>query len=96
MRFVHGSAKVGLYGGEYARVTSVSARESRVTISRQDGTEVNYDPQRLHGLSLYREVERAFAQGDRVQFTQPQFGVAPGQAVVFYDGERVLGGGWIV
>ena len=31
----------------------------------------------------------------RVQFTEPQFGVAPGQALVLYDGERVLGGGWI-
>jgi tRNA-specific 2-thiouridylase len=25
----------------------------------------------------------------------PQFGVAPGQAAVFYDHDRVLGGGWI-
>ena len=25
----------------------------------------------------------------------PVFGVAPGQAAVFYDGDRVLGGGWI-
>lgn len=25
----------------------------------------------------------------------PQFGVSPGQACVFYDGARVLGGGWI-
>jgi tRNA-specific 2-thiouridylase len=31
----------------------------------------------------------------RVCFADPQFGVAPGQAVVFYDGPRVLGGGWI-
>ena len=31
----------------------------------------------------------------RVTFDEPQFGVAPGQAVVFYDGDRVLGGGWI-
>jgi tRNA-specific 2-thiouridylase len=31
----------------------------------------------------------------RVTFVEPQFGVAPGQAVVFYDGDRVLGGGWI-
>jgi tRNA-specific 2-thiouridylase len=30
-----------------------------------------------------------------VQFAEPQFGVAPGQAAVCYDGERVLGGGWI-
>lgn len=31
----------------------------------------------------------------RVAFEQPRYGVAPGQAVVLYDGERVLGGGWI-
>jgi len=26
---------------------------------------------------------------------EPELGVAPGQACVFYQGERVLGGGWI-
>ncbi|MFK7817908.1 MAG: tRNA 2-thiouridine(34) synthase MnmA [Planctomycetaceae bacterium] len=31
----------------------------------------------------------------RVTFEEPQFGVAPGQAVVLYDNNRVLGGGWI-
>ena len=31
----------------------------------------------------------------QVRFEEPQFGVAPGQAVVCYDGSRVLGGGWI-
>jgi len=31
----------------------------------------------------------------RVSFAEPRHGVAPGQAVVLYDGERVLGGGWI-
>lgn len=30
-----------------------------------------------------------------VRFREPQFGVAPGQALVLYDGDRVLGGGWI-
>ncbi|MBI3078176.1 MAG: tRNA 2-thiouridine(34) synthase MnmA [Deltaproteobacteria bacterium] len=30
-----------------------------------------------------------------VRFGTPQRAVAPGQAVVFYDGERVAGGGWI-
>jgi tRNA-specific 2-thiouridylase len=33
--------------------------------------------------------------GARVEFAEPQSAVTPGQAVVFYDGERVLGGGWI-
>jgi tRNA-specific 2-thiouridylase len=33
--------------------------------------------------------------GARVEFGEPQSAITPGQAVVFYDGERVLGGGWI-
>lgn len=31
----------------------------------------------------------------RVQFDEPQNAVTPGQAVVLYAGETVLGGGWI-
>lgn len=33
--------------------------------------------------------------GDRLRFDAPEYGVAPGQAAVLYDGDRVLGGGWI-
>jgi len=33
--------------------------------------------------------------GARVEFDEPRSAITPGQAVVFYDGERVLGGGWI-
>ena len=35
------------------------------------------------------------AGGAQVRFASPQSAVTPGQAVVFYDGDRVLGGGWI-
>ncbi|MEC9347175.1 MAG: tRNA 2-thiouridine(34) synthase MnmA [Pseudomonadota bacterium] len=31
-----------------------------------------------------------------VLFAEAEFGVSPGQACVLYDGDRVLGGGWIV
>jgi tRNA-specific 2-thiouridylase len=37
---------------------------------------------------------RVFADG-KVRFAEPQLGVAPGQACVFYRGERVMGGGFI-
>ena len=33
--------------------------------------------------------------GEWLRFDTPELGVAPGQAAVFYDGTRVLGGGWI-
>ncbi len=35
------------------------------------------------------------AGGGEVVLDEPALGVAPGQACVFYDGARVLGGGWI-
>jgi len=41
------------------------------------------------------EVECLEGNRLRVSFAEPQYGVAPGQAVVLYDGDRVLGGGWI-
>lgn len=47
----------------------------------------------LHTAAPARVVVRG--EEVAVQFERPQFGVAPGQALVLYDGERVLGGGWI-
>jgi len=40
-------------------------------------------------------VERVDAGSIRATFDDPQYGVTPGQALVLYDGDRVLGGGWI-
>ena len=34
-------------------------------------------------------------KGEWLWFDAPEFGVAPGQAAVLYDDDRVLGGGWI-
>ena len=33
--------------------------------------------------------------GERLTFASPEYGVAPGQSAVFYEGERLLGGGTI-
>jgi tRNA-specific 2-thiouridylase len=37
----------------------------------------------------------AMRDGEWVRFRQPEYGVAPGQAAVLYEGTRLLGGGWI-
>ena len=45
--------------------------------------------------SLARPVAATW-DGATVTFDSPEYGVAPGQSTVFYDGERLLGGGTIV
>jgi tRNA-specific 2-thiouridylase len=58
-------------------------------------------PLRCHARIRYRHQAKAAtvnALGNgtaRVHFAEPQSAISPGQAVVFYDGSRVLGGGWI-
>jgi len=37
----------------------------------------------------------ARVEGEWINFAQGEYGVAPGQAAVVYDGTRLLGGGWI-
>ena len=37
----------------------------------------------------------ATINGEWLRFASDEYGVAPGQAAVLYDGDRVLGGGWI-
>jgi tRNA-uridine 2-sulfurtransferase len=38
---------------------------------------------------------RLDGRGATVMLREAEYGVAPGQACVFYRGDRVLGGGWI-
>jgi tRNA-specific 2-thiouridylase len=40
-------------------------------------------------------IEPAGAGRFTALLDEPKHGVAPGQAAVCYDGDRVLGGGWI-
>jgi tRNA-specific 2-thiouridylase len=41
-------------------------------------------------------IEKSGADEILVTFDEPQRAVTPGQAAVFYDGDTVIGGGWIV
>jgi tRNA-uridine 2-sulfurtransferase len=36
-----------------------------------------------------------YEQRAELVFDTPQTAITPGQAVVFYEGEEVLGGGWM-
>ena len=71
VRYTRGTKTHGIEAGEYARVERVDEKENLVTVKRKNGEQVSYDPRRLHGVTLYRETERAFSEGDRVQFTAP-------------------------
>src|SRR6266567_6741771 len=71
VRYTRGSKTHGIEAGEYARVERANEKENLVTVKRENGEQVSYDPRRLHGVTLYHETERAFSQGDRVQFTAP-------------------------
>src|SRR6476620_3378125 len=54
-----------------ARVEHVDSKTNQVTVRTGDHRTVSYDPRRLQGVTLYRETERSFAAGDRVQMTAP-------------------------
>lgn len=69
LQYTRGSKELGIPALGYANVVSVDAAHNRLTVARQDGTEVSYDPRRLSGMTSYRETPRSFAEGDRLQFT---------------------------
>ncbi len=71
IRYSRGSKALGIEAGDYARVEGVDTKHNEVTVRTNDERAVSYDPRRLQGVTLYRETERAFAEGDRVQMTAP-------------------------
>lgn len=71
VRYAKGGKTLGIAPGEYARVESADEKQNHVTVERENGQRLSYDPRRLLGVTLYREAERAFSEGVRVQFTAP-------------------------
>ena len=65
------SKETGIQKDAYARVATVDAGANRLTVELADGRRVSYDPRRQQGVSVYREEQRAFSAGDRVQLTAP-------------------------
>jgi conjugative relaxase-like TrwC/TraI family protein len=69
LQYTRGSKEIGVRPLEYATVRAVDEQANRLTVERQDGQQVSYDPKRLSGITAYKEVGRPFAEGDRLQFT---------------------------
>jgi ATP-dependent exoDNAse (exonuclease V) alpha subunit len=67
--YTRGSKELGIDRGTYATVVSTNPKDNQLTVERQDGQQVTYNPERLHGIAAYREISREFAEGDRIQFT---------------------------
>jgi conjugative relaxase-like TrwC/TraI family protein len=81
IRYSAGSRKHGIGAGEYARVLAADEKSNTLTVRMEnDRRQLSYDPSRLQGVTVYREAEREFSEGDRVQFRAP------------YQRERVAGG----
>ena len=92
LHYQRGSKDIGIEKHSYVQVIAVQPKDNLLTVQKSDGTQVTYDPSRLHGISAYREIERLFAVGDRLSFTAPQrkLGVANRDLGTV---ERIDGGG---
>jgi hypothetical protein len=71
LRYSRSSKETGIKKDEYTRVVSVNAKQNTLTVVQASGEQTTYDPRRQVGVSVYREQERAFSVGDRIQFTAP-------------------------
>lgn len=71
IRYARGSKSTGIEAGEYGTVVGINSASNVLTVERSTGELANYDPRRLTGVSVYREVIHGFSIGDRIQFTAP-------------------------
>ena len=76
--YPRGSQDIGIERQSYTKVIATQPKDNLLTVQKEDGTTVTYNPARLYGVNVYRELEREFAIGDRLQFTAPskELGVA--------------------
>ena len=71
VRFARGSKATGIEAGSYGTVVAINSAANLLSVERATGEIATYDPRRLTGVSVYREIDREFSVGDRIQFTAP-------------------------
>jgi conjugative relaxase-like TrwC/TraI family protein len=71
VRYSRGSKATGIEAGTYGAVVGIDSAANMLTVEKLSGEQATYDPRRLTGVSVYREIDREFSVGDRIQFTAP-------------------------
>ena len=71
VRYARGSKAIGIDAAAYASVVAINPSANELTVSKANGGLATYDARRLKGVSVYQEIQREFAVGDRIQFTAP-------------------------
>jgi conjugative relaxase-like TrwC/TraI family protein len=76
--YPRGSQEIGIEKQSYTKVIATQPHDNMLTVQKEDGATATYNPARLYGVNVYRELERQFAVGDRLSFTAPskELGVA--------------------
>jgi conjugative relaxase-like TrwC/TraI family protein len=69
LRYVKSNKTIGVAAREYARVCALSEENNMVTVVNGGGQKISYNASLIQGVQVFREEERAFAKGDRIQFT---------------------------
>ncbi len=69
IRYESGSNAFGFERNSEARVIGVDVRTNTLTVQKQDGEQVSYDPKRLYGVNVFEERSRDFSLGERIQFS---------------------------
>jgi conjugative relaxase-like TrwC/TraI family protein len=72
VRYSRGSKSVGIEAGTYGSVVAINPAANQLTVEKASDEQVVYDPRRLAGVSVYREIDREFSVGERIQFTAPE------------------------
>ncbi|HYM77069.1 MAG TPA: MobF family relaxase [Candidatus Dormibacteraeota bacterium] len=71
VRYARGSKAIGIEAAAYASVVAINPSANELTVNKANGELATYDARRLKGVSVYQEIQREFAVGDRIQFTAP-------------------------
>jgi len=71
VRYTRGSKAIGIASGAYATVVAINPSANQLTVEKANQELATYDPRRLTGVSVYREIDSEFSLGDRIQFTAP-------------------------